>query len=72
LREQNFGLIPEYVLHIIPKRKEKGRSSAEAASAKSRSSNSLARHVRRQALREFTEYIPADSSGKAHGGIRED
>jgi len=24
LREQNFGVIPEYVLHIIPKRKEKG------------------------------------------------
>jgi hypothetical protein len=24
LHEQNFGLIPEYVLHIIPKRKEKG------------------------------------------------
>ena len=24
LREQNFGLVPEYVLHIIPKRKEKG------------------------------------------------
>ena len=24
LREQNFGAIPEYVLHIIPKRKEKG------------------------------------------------
>jgi hypothetical protein len=24
LREQNFGVVPEYVLHIIPKRKEKG------------------------------------------------
>jgi hypothetical protein len=24
LRDQNFGAIPEYVLHIIPKRKEKG------------------------------------------------
>ena len=24
LREQNFGAVPEYVLHIIPKRKEKG------------------------------------------------
>jgi len=24
LREHNFGAIPEYVLHIIPKRKEKG------------------------------------------------
>jgi hypothetical protein len=24
LREQDFGVIPEYVLHIIPKRKEKG------------------------------------------------
>jgi len=24
LREQNFGTVPEYVLHIIPKRKEKG------------------------------------------------
>jgi hypothetical protein len=24
LREQNFGAFPEYVLHIIPKRKEKG------------------------------------------------
>jgi hypothetical protein len=24
LREQNFGVVPEYVLHVIPKRKEKG------------------------------------------------
>jgi hypothetical protein len=24
LREQNFGAVPEYVLHIIPKREEKG------------------------------------------------
>ena len=24
LREQNFGVVPEYVLHIIPKRKERG------------------------------------------------
>jgi hypothetical protein len=24
LRKQNFGAVPEYVLHIIPKRKEKG------------------------------------------------
>src|SRR5580692_561544 len=24
LREQNLGVVPEYVLHIIPKRKEKG------------------------------------------------
>jgi hypothetical protein len=24
LREQDFGVVPEYVLHIIPKRKEKG------------------------------------------------
>jgi hypothetical protein len=24
LREQNFGEVPEYVLHIVPKRKEKG------------------------------------------------
>jgi hypothetical protein len=24
LREENFGVVPEYVLHIIPKRKEKG------------------------------------------------
>jgi hypothetical protein len=24
LREENFGAVPEYVLHIIPKRKEKG------------------------------------------------
>jgi hypothetical protein len=24
LREHNFGVVPEYVLHIIPKRKEKG------------------------------------------------
>jgi len=24
LHEQNFGVVPEYVLHIIPKRKEKG------------------------------------------------
>jgi hypothetical protein len=24
LRDQNFGAVPEYVLHIIPKRKEKG------------------------------------------------
>jgi len=24
LREQNFGVVPEYVLHITPKRKEKG------------------------------------------------
>ena len=24
LREQNFGAVPEYVLHIIPKRKERG------------------------------------------------
>ncbi len=24
LREQDFGLVPEYVLHLIPKRKEKG------------------------------------------------
>jgi len=24
LREQNFGVVPEYVLHIIPKRREKG------------------------------------------------
>jgi hypothetical protein len=24
LREQDFGFVPEYVLHIIPKRKEKG------------------------------------------------
>jgi hypothetical protein len=24
LREQNFGVVPEYVLHIIPKRTEKG------------------------------------------------
>jgi hypothetical protein len=24
LREQNFGAVPEYVLHIIPRRKEKG------------------------------------------------
>jgi hypothetical protein len=24
LREQNFGVVPEYVLHIIPRRKEKG------------------------------------------------
>jgi hypothetical protein len=24
LREQNFGVVPEYVLHIVPKRKEKG------------------------------------------------
>jgi len=24
LREQDFGVIPEYVLHIVPKRKEKG------------------------------------------------
>jgi hypothetical protein len=24
LREQNFGTVPEYVLHIVPKRKEKG------------------------------------------------
>src|SRR3984893_17651550 len=24
LREHNFGAVPEYVLHIIPKRKEKG------------------------------------------------
>jgi hypothetical protein len=24
LREQDFGLVPEYVLHIIPRRKEKG------------------------------------------------
>ncbi len=24
LREQTFGVVPEYVLHIIPKRKEKG------------------------------------------------
>ena len=24
LREQNFGAVPEYVLHIVPKRKEKG------------------------------------------------
>jgi hypothetical protein len=24
LREQNFGVVPEYVLHIIPKRNEKG------------------------------------------------
>jgi len=24
LREQDFGVVPEYVLHIIPKRQEKG------------------------------------------------
>ncbi len=24
LREQNFGMVPEYVLNIIPKRKERG------------------------------------------------
>jgi hypothetical protein len=24
LRQENFGLVPEYVLHIVPKRKEKG------------------------------------------------
>jgi hypothetical protein len=24
LRQENFGLLPEYVLHIVPKRKEKG------------------------------------------------
>jgi hypothetical protein len=24
LREQNFGAVPEYVLHIVPKRKERG------------------------------------------------
>lgn len=24
LREQNFGVVPEYVLHIVPKRQEKG------------------------------------------------
>jgi hypothetical protein len=24
LRQEDFGLIPEYVLHIVPKRKEKG------------------------------------------------
>jgi hypothetical protein len=24
LREQNFGVVPEYVLHVIPKRREKG------------------------------------------------
>jgi hypothetical protein len=24
LREQNFGVVPEYVLHLIPKRREKG------------------------------------------------
>jgi hypothetical protein len=24
LREQDFGVVPEYVLHIIPKRKERG------------------------------------------------
>ncbi|MFZ0584349.1 MAG: hypothetical protein WBY66_19235 [Candidatus Acidiferrales bacterium] len=24
LREQDFGVVPEYVLHIVPKRKEKG------------------------------------------------
>ena len=24
IREQNFGVVPEYVLHIIPKRKERG------------------------------------------------
>ena len=24
LRERNFGVVPEYVLHIIPRRKEKG------------------------------------------------
>jgi hypothetical protein len=24
LRRENFGLVPEYVLHIVPKRKEKG------------------------------------------------
>jgi hypothetical protein len=28
LREQDFGVVPEYVLHIIPKRKEKGCSLA--------------------------------------------
>src|SRR5215469_6588102 len=34
--------------------------------------SSIARHTRRQALREFAEYIPADSSGDANPGIGED
>ena len=34
--------------------------------------SSIARHIRHQALREFAEYIPADSSGEANRGIGED
>lgn len=32
----------------------------------------ISRHVRRQALGEFTQNIPTDSSGEAHGGVGED